>query len=52
MHQKLLIEKNEKIIAVDFGIVGYLDFESKQYLNNILLGFINRDYNKIAKVHF
>ena len=53
MHQgNLFIEKNEKIIAVDFGIVGYLDFESKQYLNNILLGFINRDYNKIAKVHF
>ena len=53
MHQgNLFIEKNEKIIAVDFGIVCYLDFESKQYLNNILLGFINRDYNKIAKVHF
>ena len=53
MHQgNLFIEKNEKIIAVDFGIVGHLDFESKQYLNNILLGFINRDYNKIAKVHF
>jgi len=53
MHQgNLFIDKNEKIIAVDFGIVGYLDFESKQYLNNILLGFINRDYDKIAKIHF
>ena len=48
----LFIEKEEKIIAVDFGIVGHLDFESKQYLNNILLGFINRDYDKIANVHF
>ena len=53
MHQgNLFIEKGEKIIAVDFGIVGHLDFESKQYLNNILLGFINRDYDKIANVHF
>ncbi len=53
MHQgNLFIEKEEKIIAVDFGIVGHLDFESKQYLNNILLGFINRDYEKIANVHF
>ena len=53
MHQgNLFIEKEEKIIAVDFGIVGHLDFESKQYLNNILLGFINRDYDKIANVHF
>ena len=53
MHQgNLFIEKEEKIVAVDFGIVGHLDFESKQYLNNILLGFINRDYDKIANVHF
>ena len=53
MHQgNLFIEKEEKIIAVDFGIVGHLDFESKQYLNNILLGFINRDYDKIANLHF
>jgi len=53
MHQgNLFIEKEEKIIAVDFGIVGHLDFERKQYLNNILLGFINRDYDKIANVHF
>ena len=53
MHQgNLFVDKDEKIIAVDFGIVGHLDFESKQYLNNILLGFINRDYDKIAKVHF
>ena len=53
MHQgNLFIEKEEKIIAVDFGIVGHLDFESKKYLNNILLGFINRDYDKIANVHF
>ena len=53
MHQgNLFIEKEEKIIAVDFGIVGHLDFESKQCLNNILLGFINRDYDKIANVHF
>ena len=53
MHQgNLFVEKGEKIIAVDFGIVGHLDFDSKQYLNNILLGFINRDYNKIAEIHF
>ena len=53
MHQgNLFIKENEIIIAVDFGIVGYLDFDSKQYLNNILLGFVNRDYDGIAKVHF
>ena len=53
MHQgNLFVEKGEKIIAVDFGIVGHLNFESKLYLNNILLGFINRDYERIAEVHF
>ena len=53
MHQgNLFVQENETIVAVDFGIVGYLDFESKQYLNNILLGFINRDYDRIARVHF
>lgn len=53
MHQgNLFIDNKGKIIAVDFGIMGRLNNESKRYLLEILLGFINRDYERIADIHF
>ena len=38
--------------AVDFGIVGRLGPAERRYLAEILWGFINRDYARIARVHF
>lgn len=38
--------------AVDFGIVGRLGPAERRYLAEILWGFINRDYDRIARVHF
>jgi len=53
MHQgNLFIEKNGDIVAVDFGIMGRLDRNNRKYLAEILYGFIKRDYNKVAEVHF
>ena len=53
MHQgNLFVDKNGNIIPVDFGIMGRLDKNNRKYLAEILFGFINRDYSKVAEMHF
>ena len=53
MHQgNLFVDTNGNIIPVDFGIMGRLDDANRKYLAEILYGFINRDYEKVADVHF
>jgi len=53
MHQgNLFVAKDGSIIPVDFGIMGRLDKLNRKYLAEILYGFINRDYKKVAEVHF
>ena len=53
MHQgNLFVDKNGNIIPVDFGIMGRLDKDNRMYLAEILYGFIQRDYLKVADVHF
>ncbi len=43
--------ENPKYSAVDFGIVGTLNPEDKQYLAENFLAFFERDYHRIAKLH-
>ena len=53
MHQgNLFVDKEGNIIPVDFGIMGRLDKNNRKYLAEILFGFIQRDYTKVAEVHF
>ncbi len=53
MHQgNLFVTKDGIIVPVDFGIMGRLDKNNRRYLAEILYGFIKRDYNKVAEVHF
>ena len=53
MHQgNIFVDKKGNIIPVDFGIMGRLDKDNKRYLAEILYGFIQRDYKKVADVHF
>ena len=53
MHQgNLFVDKNGNIVPVDFGIMGRLDKNNRKYLAEILYGFIQRDYVKVADVHF
>ena len=47
-----LLIKMGSIIPVDFGIMGRLDKNNRKYLAEILYGFIQRDYTKVAEVHF
>ena len=53
MHQgNLFVDQKGNIIPVDFGIMGRLDKNNRKFLAEILYGFIQRDYNKVAEVHF
>ena len=40
------------MVAVDYGIVGRLGPGERRYLAEILYGFLNRDYARVAKIHF
>ena len=52
MHQgNIFIDNNGEIVPIDFGIMGRLDKMSKRFLAEILFGFIQRDYRKVAEVH-
>jgi ubiquinone biosynthesis protein len=52
MHQgNIFVDKNGQIIPVDFGIMGRLDKLNKRFLAEILYGFIQRNYKKVAEVH-
>jgi len=43
--------KNPRYLAVDFGIVGTLDDQDKQYIAENLHAFFKRDYKRIAQLH-
>ena len=52
MHQgNIFVDTNGQIVPIDFGIMGRLDEMSKRFLAEILFGFIQRDYKKVAEVH-
>ena len=52
MHQgNIFIDNSGQIIPIDFGIMGRLDKLSQRFLAEILFGFIQRDYKKVAEVH-
>lgn len=48
----LFVRAPARLTAVDFGIVGRLSSEERRYLAEILWGFLQRDYRRVAEVHF
>ncbi len=48
----LFVDDAGQLIAVDFGIMGRLAPKERQFLAEILFGFITRDYQRTAEVHF
>ncbi len=48
----LFVGRDGEIQAVDFGIMGRLDIETRRYLAEMLLGFLDGDYRRVAEVHF
>lgn len=48
----LFVDDAGRMVAVDFGIVGRLGPGERRYLAEILWGFLQRDYPRVAAVHF
>ncbi len=48
----LFVAPPAALTAVDFGIVGRLGEQERRYLAEILYGFLERDYRKVAQSHF
>jgi ubiquinone biosynthesis protein len=48
----LFVDETGRIVAVDFGIMGRLDRKTRDFLAALLIGFLNRDYRRVADVHF
>jgi ubiquinone biosynthesis protein len=48
----LFIDDQSRIVAVDFGIMGRLGMKERRFLAEILYGFLNRNYQRVAEVHF
>jgi len=42
----------DRLMAVDFGIIGRLGAPERRYLAEILWGFLEKDYAKVAQTHF
>jgi ubiquinone biosynthesis protein len=48
----LFVDADGKLVAVDFGIMGRLGPKERRFLAEILFGFITRDYQRTAQIHF
>ncbi len=48
----LFLDARGHLVAVDFGIMGRLGLKERRFLAEILLGFITRNYIRVAEVHF
>jgi ubiquinone biosynthesis protein len=47
----LFLLKNGDIGVVDFGIMGKIDKKTRLGIAEILIGFLNRDYKRVAQLH-
>jgi ubiquinone biosynthesis protein len=48
----MFVDADGNIGAVDFGIMGRLDRKTRYYLADMLLGFLERDYRRVAEIQF
>jgi ubiquinone biosynthesis protein len=53
MHEgNMILTPEGKVALVDFGIIGRIGMRERRFLAEILWGFIRRDYQRVAEVHF
>lgn len=48
----LFVAEDGAMVVVDFGIMGRIDKRTRQYLAEMLTGFLAADYRRVAEVHF
>ncbi|MEH6402866.1 MAG: 2-polyprenylphenol 6-hydroxylase [Sneathiella sp.] len=51
-HGNLFVTDDGKLVAVDFGIMGRMDFQSRLFMAEMLYAFLTGDYRRAAEVHF
>jgi len=53
MHQgNLFVRSDGSIVAIDFGIMGRVDRQARQWLAEILYGLTTGNYRRVAEIHF
>ena len=53
MHEgNLFTDADGNLILLDFGILGRLSAEEQRFHAEIIYGFLQRDYQRVAEVHF
>ena len=48
----MFVTPQGQIAAVDFGIMGRLDLQTRKTIGEVLVAFLNRDYRRAAEIHF
>jgi ubiquinone biosynthesis protein len=48
----LFVDAQGRLVAVDFGIMGRLEPPLRRFMAGTLAGFLSRDYQKIAQLHY
>jgi ubiquinone biosynthesis protein len=48
----LFVMADGRLVAVDFGIMGRLDLKTRKFMADTLMGFLSRDYARVANAHF
>ncbi|SJZ94782.1 2-octaprenylphenol hydroxylase [Enhydrobacter aerosaccus] len=46
------VDREGRIVPVDFGIMGRVDADTRVYLAELLVAFLRRDYRAVAEVQF
>jgi len=53
MHQgNLFVQADGTIVAIDFGIMGRINRQARQWLAEILFGLTTGNYRRVAEIHF
>ncbi len=48
----LSVDEEGRLVMVDFGIMGRIEQKTRHYLAEMLIGFLEGDYRRVAEVHF
>jgi ubiquinone biosynthesis protein len=48
----LFVDAEDRLVAVDFGIMGRLEPPLRRFMAGTLAGFLARDYHKVAQLHY
>jgi ubiquinone biosynthesis protein len=53
MHEgNIMVSPEGELTLIDFGIMGRIGMNERRFLAEILHGFLQRDYRRVAEVHF